>query len=270
MSKPYSRQTLVDYCLRTLGAPVIEINVDDDQLGDRLDEALQFYQEYHGDATIRRFRKYKLTATDITNKYIDVPDTYITISRVLPFNSNSGGTGDFNVEYQMMLNGLYDLNKPGGNMLQYRMTQDHLAMIDQLFDGKDQTVRFNRHISRLHIETRWGIDLKENDIIVFEGYEVVVPRTNAVNRTYSSGEDASAPTEETSRRIYNDMFLKRYLTALIKRQWGTNIKKFDGMQLPGGVTMNGQQIYDEANEEILKIEDEVQLKYEMPPAFYVG
>lgn len=270
MSKPYSRQTLVDYCLRTLGAPVIEINVDDDQLGDRLDEALQFYQEYHGDATIRRFRKYKITAADITNKYITVPDTYITISRVLPFNSNSAGTGDFNVEYQMMLNGLYDLNKPVGNLLQYRMTQDHLAMIDQLFDGKDQTVRFNRHINRLYIETRWGTDLKENDIIVFEGYEIVVPKTSSTTDTYGSGSDASATTEPTSTKIYNDMFLKRYLTALIKRQWGTNIKKFDGMQLPGGVTMNGQQIYDEANEEIQKIEEEVQLKYEMPPAFYVG
>ena len=98
MSKPYSRQTLVDYCLRALGAPVIEINVDDDQLGDRLDEALQFYQEYHSDAVIKRFRKYKLTANDITNKYITIPDTYLTISRVLPFNSNTGGTGGCNVE----------------------------------------------------------------------------------------------------------------------------------------------------------------------------
>ena len=270
MSKPYSRQTLVDYCLRTLGAPVIEINVDDDQLGDRLDEALQFYQEYHADATIRRFRKYTITNNDIINKYITVPDTFITISRVLPFNSNSAGTGDFNVEYQMMLNGLYDLNKPVGNLLQYRMSQDHLALIDQLFDGKDQTVRFNRHINHLYIETRWGTDLKAGDIIVFEGYEVVVPKTSSTAYTYASGNDISATTEYTSTKIYNDMFLKRYLTALIKRQWGTNIKKFDGMQLPGGVTMNGQQIYDEANEEIQKIEEEVQLKYEMPPAFYVG
>ena len=270
MSQPYSRQTLVDYCLRTLGAPVVEINVDDDQLGDRLDEALQFYQEYHADATVRRFRKYTITANDVSNKYIVVPDTFITISRVLPFNSNSAGTGDFNVEYQMMLNGLYDLNKPVGNLLQYRMSQDHLAMIDQLFDGKDQTVRFSRHTDQLFIETRWGTDLKENDVIVFEGYEVVVPDTSSTTSTYASGFDADATTQFTSKKIYNDMFLKRYLTALIKRQWGTNIKKFDGMQLPGGVTMNGQQIYDEANEEIQKIEEEVQLKYEMPPAFYVG
>ncbi len=270
MSKPYSRQTLVDYCLRALGAPVIEINVDDDQLGDRLDEALQFYQEYHSDAVIKRFRKYKITQADIDNEYIIIPDTYLTVSRVLPFNSNSGGTGDFNIEYQMMLNGLYDLNKGAGNMLQYSMTQQHLALIDQMFDGKDQTVRFNRHINRLYIETRWGTDLRLDQYIVFEGYEAVVPKTNSTGDTYGSGADVSATTEATSTKVYNDMFLKKYLTALVKKQWGTNIKKFDGMQLPGGVTMNGQQIYDEANEEIIKIEEEAQLKYEMPPAFYVG
>ena len=273
MSKPYSRQTLVDYCLRSLGAPVVEINVDDDQLGDRLDEAMQFYQEYHADATIKRYRKYKVTATDVTNKYITVPDTYLTITRVLPFDTaNTGGTANsgFNVEYQMMLNDVFDLAKPGASMLNYSMTQQHLALIDHMFDGKDQATRFNRHINRLYIETRWGTDLKEDDYIIIEGYEIVVPKTSSTASTYGSGTDTDAPTEATSTKIYNDMFLKRYLTALIKKQWGTNIKKFDGMQLPGGVTMNGQQIYDEANEEIQKIEEEVQLKYEMPPAFYVG
>jgi len=270
MSKPYSRQTLVDYCLRALGAPVIEINVDDDQLGDRLDEALQFYQEYHSDATVRRFRKYKVTSADIANQYITIPDTYLTITRVLPFDINEGGRGDFNIEYQMMLNGLYDLNKAASGMLNYSMTQQHLALIDHMFDGKDQTTRFNRHINRLYIETRWGTDLVADQYIIFEGYEMIVPDTSSTASTYGSGTDVDAPTEPTSTKVYNDMFLKRYLTALIKRQWGINIKKFDGMQLPGGVTMNGQQIYDEANEEIQKIEEEVQLKYEMPPAFYVG
>ena len=270
MSKPNSRQSLVDYCLRALGAPVIEINVDDDQLGDRLDEAMQFYQEYHSDAVIKRYRKYKITEDDIERRYIDVPDTFLTISRVLPFDSNSGGTGDFNIEYQMMLNDIYDLTKPSANMLNYSMTQQHLALIDHMFDGKDQTTRFNRHISRLYIETRWGTDLKEGQYIIIEGYEAIVPKTNSTAGTYGSGTDADAPTEPTSTRIYNDMFLKKYLTALIKRQWGINIKKFDGMQLPGGVTMNGQQIYDEAVQEIEKIEEEVQLKYEMPPAFFIG
>ena len=145
-----------------------------------------------------------------------------------------------------------------------------MALIDQMFDGKDQTTRFNRHISRLYIETRWGTDLKAGDFLIFEGYEVVVPKTNNTADTYGSGFDESAPTEPTSTKVYNDMFLKRYLTALIKRQWGINLKKFQGVQLPGGVEINGQQIYDEAIEEIRQIEEEVQLKYEMPPAFYVG
>ena len=170
----------------------------------------------------------------------------------------------------MMLNGLYDLNKAASGMLNYSMTQQHLALIDHMFDGKDQTTRFNRHINRLYIETRWGTDLVADQYIIFEGYEMIVPDTSSTASTYGSGTDVDAPTEPTSTKVYNDMFLKRYLTALIKRQWGINIKKFDGMQLPGGVTMNGQQIYDEANEEIQKIEEEVQLKYEMPPAFYVG
>jgi len=270
MSKPNSRQSLVDYCLRALGAPVIEINIDDDQLGDRLDEALQFYQEYHADATIRRFRKYKITAADVTNRYITIPDTYLTVTRVLPFDLNSGGSGDFDIQYQMMLNDVYDLRAPQSSMLTYRMTQDHIAMIDQIFDGKDQTVRFNRHINRLFIETRWGTDLKENDFLIFEGYEAIVPKTNNTSTTYGSGYDSEAPTEPTSTQVYNDMFLKRYLTALIKRQWGINLKKFQGIQLPGGVELNGQQIYDEAVEEIRQFEEEVQLKYEMPPAFYVG
>ena len=155
-------------------------------------------------------------------------------------------------------------------MLNYSMTQQHLALIDHMFDGKDQTTRFNRHIERLYIETRWGTDLKEGQYIIIEGYEAVVPKTNSTGNTYGSGSDVSAPTEPTSTRVYNDMFLKKYLTALIKKQWGINIKKFDGMQLPGGVTMNGQQIYDEAVQEIEKIEEEVQLKYEMPPAFFIG
>jgi hypothetical protein len=249
MAKPKSRQELVDYCLRNLGAPVIEINIDDDQLGDRLDDAIQFYQEYHADATIRRYRKHQITAQDVTNKYITLPESFIYVTRVLPFDVNASGTGDFNIEYQMMLQDIYDLRGPS-SILSYALSQEHLAMIDTLFDGKDQTVRFNRHMDRLFIETRWGSDLVKDQFIVIEGYETI------------------NPSDFTN--IYNDLFLKRYLTALIKRQWGTNLKKFEGMQLPGGVTINGQQIYDEAVDEINKIEEEMQSKYEMPPLDFMG
>ena len=248
MSKPGSRQELADYCLRALGAPVFEINIDDDQLGDRIDEAFQFYREYHSDATIRRYRKHQVTATDVTNEYIDIPETFIHISRVLPFQV-TGGAGDFNVEYQIMLNDIYDLRGPN-SVLHYAMSQQHLALVDTLFDGKDQTVRFNRHMNRLFIETRWGTDVKAGEFVIIEGYETVDPATFT--------------------DVYNDIFLKKYLTALIKRQWGTNLKKFGGLQLPGGVEINGQQIYDEANEEIKEIEEQMQSRYEMPPLDFMG
>ena len=248
MSKPGSRQELADYCLRALGAPVVEINIDDDQLGDRIDEAFQFYREYHSDATIRRYRKHQVTATDVTNEYIDIPETFIHISRVLPFQV-TGGAGDFNVEYQIMLNDIYDLRGPN-SVLHYAMSQQHLALVDTLFDGKDQTVRFNRHMNRLFIETRWGPDIKAGEFIIIEGYETVDPATFT--------------------DVYNDIFLKKYLIALIKRQWGTNLKKFGGLQLPGGVEINGQQIYDEANEEIKEIEEQMQSRYEMPPLDFMG
>ena len=248
MSKPGSRQELADYCLRALGAPVVEINIDDDQLGDRIDEAFQFYREYHSDATIRRYRKHQVTATDVTNEYIDIPETFIHISRVLPFQV-TGGAGDFNVEYQIMLNDIYDLRGPN-SVLHYAKSQQHLALVDTLFDGKDQTVRFNRHMNRLFIETRWGTDVKAGEFVIIEGYETVDPATFT--------------------DVYNDIFLKKYLTALIKRQWGTNLKKFGGLQLPGGVEINGQQIYDEANEEIKEIEEQMQSRYEMPPLDFMG
>lgn len=248
MSKPGSRQELADYCLRALGAPVVEINIDDDQLGDRIDEAFQFYREYHSDATIRRYRKHQVTATDVTNEYIDIPETFIHVSRVLPFQV-TGGAGDFNVEYQIMLNDIYDLRGPN-SVLHYAMSQQHLALVDTLFDGKDQTVRFNRHMNRLFIETRWGTDVKAGEFVIIEGYETVDPATFT--------------------DVYNDIFLKKYLTALIKRQWGTNLKKFGGLQLPGGVEINGQQIYDEANEEIKEIEEQMQSRYEMPPLDFMG
>ena len=189
-----------------------------------------------------------VTNIDVTNEYIDIPETFIHISRVLPFQV-TGGAGDFNVEYQIMLNDIYDLRGPN-SVLHYAMSQQHLALVDTLFDGKDQTVRFNRHMNRLFIETRWGTDVKAGEFVIIEGYETVDPATFT--------------------DVYNDIFLKKYLTALIKRQWGTNLKKFGGLQLPGGVEINGQQIYDEANEEIKEIEEQMQSRYEMPPLDFMG
>ena len=246
MAKPNSRQSLIDYALRALGAPVIEINVDEDQLEDRLDEALQFYQEYHSDSIIRNYRKHLVTQEDVTNGYVTLPDSMIFVNSVWPINASSTQAGMFSVEYQMHLNDLYNLRHPGV-LIDYEMTKSYMSLIDLKINGMSQKSTFSRHQNRVYIE---GNDLEEGIYIIVEGHEVLDP--------------------ETYTDIYNDMLLKKYLTALIKRQWGLNLIKFEGMQLPGGVTLNGRQIYDDAIQDIEKIEETMQLTFEKPTDFFVG
>jgi hypothetical protein len=235
MASPNSRQTLIDYCLRSLGQPVIEINIDDDQVSDRVDEAIQFYREYHSDAIIRHYRKHQLTQQNITDGYIDIPDQLLFVSRIFPLANNTvSSSGMWSARYQMHLNDVYDLQYAGA-LVNYEMTRQFLEMLDMQLNGVPP-VRFNRHMNRLYV--------------LVDAYSAIDP--------------------ETYTDIYNDMFLKKYTTALIKRQWGINLKKFEGIQLPGGVTMNGQQIYQEAIEEIKQLEDEMELKYEKPVDFFVG
>lgn len=249
MSKPFSRQLLADYCLRSLGAPVIEINLDDDQIDDRIDESIQFYQEYHNDAIIRTFRKHQIAAADLQNKYIKLPQSLLFVSRVLPLiNNNSFGSSMWSARYQMMLNDIYDLQYAGA-LVNYDMTRQYLELLDMMLNGVPP-VRFNRHMQTLFIDVEWGYELKVGDYVIVEGYESIDPDS------YNS--------------VYNDMFLKKYTTALFKKQWGNNLKKFEGVTLPGGVTLNGQQIYNEALEEITKLEEEIQLRFEMPPVFFIG
>lgn len=248
MANPSSRQGLIDYALRKLGSPVIEINVDDDQLEDRVDEALQFYQEYHSDAILKVYYKHQITAADIANEYVTLPDAITTVQRILPLSEENSTINMFDARYQIHLNDIFDLGNMG-DLSNYSMIQSYLTTMDMLLNGAEQ-VRFSRHMNRLHIDTDWGSDLKENDYIIVDAFQIIDP--------------------EQFNDVYNDMFLKRYVTALIKMQWGSNLSKFEGMQLPGGVTINAQRIMDEAREEITKIEEEMQLKYEMPPMFYMG
>lgn len=246
MAKPNSRQSLIDYCLRSLGAPVIEINVDEDQLEDRVDEAMQFYQEYHSDSIVRNYRKHLVTAEDVTNGYVTLPDSMIFVNSVWPIMASSSQSGMFSVEYQMHLNDLYNLRHPGV-LIDYEMTKQYMSLIDLKINGMSQKSTFSRHQNRVYIE---GNDLEEGIYIIVEGHETLDP--------------------DTYTDIYNDMLLKKYLTALIKRQWGLNLIKFEGMQLPGGVTLNGRQIYDDATQDIEKIEETMQLTYEKPTDFFVG
>jgi len=248
MAVPNSRQTLIDYCLRTLGEPVLEVNVDEDQVSDRIDEALQFYQEYHSDAIYKVYHKHQITAADVTNEYIDIPDAVTTVQRIFPLNDENSSINMFDARYQIHLNDIFDLRNAGA-LSNYYQTQQYMSTIDLLLNGTEQ-VRFNRHMNRLYIDADWGEDLKENDYVIVDAYRIVDP--------------------DTHTDVYNDMFLKRYAVALIKKQWGANLIKFEGMQLPGGVTLNGRQLYDDAVTEIAAVEEQMQLKYEMPPDFFMG
>ena len=248
--KPTSRQELIDYCLRALGAPVLQINVAPEQLEDRLDEALQFYQEYHDDSMIHHFRKHQFTQEDLDSQYIDIPEDLIFVVRILPFGSLSSREPMFNIEYQTHLNDIYDLRAPG-SLVNYRMIKKHMSLLDDMFNkGQHQRIRFNRHMNKLYIDTNWETSFRVGDYLVIEGYSTVDP-DEYVN-------------------VYNDMFLKRYLTSLIKKQWGLNLKKFGRLQLIGGVEVDGQTIYSEAIEELRQFEEDVSTHWSTLPMGCIG
>jgi hypothetical protein len=247
MATVTTREGLKDYCLRRLGAPVIEINVEENQIEDRIDDAFQFYREYHYDAVEMVYLKHQFTSTDITNQYISVPDAVVGVSRVLPFSNRSDGTNMFSIRYQILLNDLYSLMST--NIIYFYQVKQELELINQILVGV-KPIRFNRHMNRLYIDMDWTADAVAGDYIIVECYRILDP--------------------ETYRDVYNDMFLKRYCTALIKRQWGENLKKFNGVQLPGGVSINADQIYQDALTEITQIETEMQSRFELPVDFFTG
>jgi hypothetical protein len=252
MARPTTRAQLIDYCLRKLGEPVTEVNIDDDQIEDRIDEALQYYQEYHSDAVKRVFVKHQLTEEDVENKYITLPESLISIFRVFPINTSSvGGSDMFSAKYQMHMNDLNSLHGGMGNLVDYEIFRQYLGLIDMTVNGMSQQITFTRHMNRLSIEINWEENgLTEGKFIILEGYQTLDPQA------YPD--------------IYNDMTLKKYATALLKLQWGQNLVKFEGMQLPGGVTINGRAILDDAKEEIAKLEEEFDSRFSFPPDFFVG
>ncbi len=247
MAKPNSRSTLQDYCLRNLGAPVIEINVDEDQLEDRTDDAIQFYQEYHSDAVIREYIKHQLTETDITNSYITVADSITSVVRMLKITGTTG-SALFDMGYHMRLNDILMLQGLGTQMQEYVQAQQKLSLVDHRLQSEEH-IRFSRHMNRLHSDEGFG-NLNAGDYIVLEVYSIIAP--------------------DTYVDVYNDLYLKKYLTALIKRQWGANLMKFQDFTLPGGITLNGRQIYEDAIEEIQGLEEEARLIWAMPDNFLMG
>ncbi len=251
MANPNSRDSLIDYCKRRLGDPVIEINVDEDQLEDRVDEALQYYQEYHSESTLRTYLKHLVTEDDVTNEYIPLSSDITYVSKLFPITSNfSMSRNFFDIKYQMMLNDVADLQNFAGDLAYYEQLQQYLSLLDMKLNGTPQ-IQFSRKQNRLYVFGDFqDKDILAGDYVVAEVYKIINPNTHT--------------------SIYNDMWLKEYTTSLIKQQWGANLIKFEGMQLPGGVILNGRQIYDDATGEIERLRETIRLEHEMPPDFFVG
>ena len=280
MAKPTTRQELVDYCLRQLGAPVLEINVDDDQIDDLVDDAIQYFNERHFDGVERMYLKYQISEDDIkrasgsgtdgvgivtttgtanvsgigtitsnfyeNSNFIQVPDSVIGIERIFKFDTSSISGGMFSIKYQLFLNDLYYFNSV--ELLQYTMTKRYLEDIDFLLTT-DKQIRFNKRQNRLYLDIDWKAQTK--------GTFLVIDCQRALD-----------PTQFT--KVFNDSFLKRYLTLLIKRQWGLNMMKFSGTRLPGGIELNGRQYYEDAERELADIKQRMSLEYELPPLDFIG
>jgi len=250
MAAPSTRQTHIDYCLRRLGDPVIEINVDDDQLEDRVDESLEYFREYHSEALQRTFLKHLVTATDVTNEFITIDSAITQVTKLFSIQTGTSTTNFFDIKYQMMLNDMTDIHGTMGNLAYYDMMQQYLGTIDMMLNGNPQTT-FVRKQNRLYIHG----DFADGDIVAGK---------YLVAEVYKEINDSDYTT------VWNDLWLKEYTTALFKQQWGQNLIKFDGMVLPGGVTLNGRQIYDDASQDILALRERIRLEHEMPADFFIG
>jgi hypothetical protein len=248
MAQVTTRDELKDYALRRLGAPVITINVDDEQLEDRIDDAIQFYQDYHYDATESYFWKHEITQQDVDQKYFTIDPGILGITRIFALNETITKNNMFDLRYQLRLHELYDFTST--SYTNFSITMQHLQNLSEMFTG-EVPIRFQRHTGRLYVDWGWGSSqIPVGSMVVAEGYKAIDP--------------------ETFESVYNDRWLKEYVTSLFKRQWGDNMKKFGGIQLPGGLTLNGKETFDEAMQEIQRLETEMQDRYELPVQFLVG
>ena len=283
--KPANRQDFIEYCLRKLGAPVLEINVDDEQIDDAVDDGIQMFNERHFDGVERMYLKYQISQDDIdrgrarndsgstntagivttvgtsstitgygsttsnwyeTSNFLQVPDSVVGVERIFKFDSSSISSGMFSIKYQLFLNDLYYFNSV--ELLQYAMTKTYLEDIDFLLTP-DKQVRFNKRQGRLYLDMDWGAQTVDN-YLVLDCFRALDP--------------------EDFNQIYNDIFLKEYVTLLIKRQWGQNMIKFKGVKLPGGIEMNGREIYDDAERALESFRERFKLEYELPPLDFIG
>ncbi len=280
MAQPASRSDLINYCKRQLGAPVLEINIADEQVDDLVDDALQYFHERHFDGVVQTYLKYKITQDDIdrgrarggnntagivtttassdidgasvtfsyeeNSNYIQVPPSIIGINKIFRFDNSTISGGMFSLKYQLFLNDLYFFNSM--EMLSYAMTKTYLSDIDFLLNTEKQ-IRFNQRQDRLYLDVDWG-NVEKDEYIVLDCWRLLDPNDFT--------------------RVYNDSFLKKYLTALMKRQWGQNLIKFQGVKLPGGIELNGRQIYDDAEKDLEIIREQMSNTYELPPLDMIG
>ncbi len=268
MATPSTRETLKQYCLRNLGKPVIDINVDDDQVEDRIDEALQYFSQYHVDGVERMYLKYEVTQADVTrmttdssesitedsvtttwkqgNNFLVVPSSVISVVNVFPL-SDRANLNMFDVRYQLRLNDLYDFSST--SIVHYEMTMQHLDFLDHILVG-EKPMRFNQLSNKLFLDMDWSNDITVGEFLIFEVYRKVDPAT------YTD--------------LFDDLYLKRYTTTLIKRQWGQNLSKFSGTAMLGGVTLNGPELFSTAIDEQSRLEEEIRLNYEEPPHMQQG
>lgn len=246
-SKPANKEELKDFCLRQLGYPVIQINVDDVQVDDAVELAFEYWNEFHFDGTERTYVKHQITQTDKDNKYIQLSDQIIGAVRIFPVGGTNLSMNMFDLRYQLRLNDLWDLSST--SYTNYALTMQHLATLDLIFTGQSP-IRFNKINNRLYVDQDWANDVSVGEYVIVEAMIITDP--------------------VAFTRTWNDRMLKKLATAYVKKQWGANMSKFDKMQLPGGVTMRGSEIYAEAVKDIAEAEQEIRNTYEQPPIFYTG
>ena len=270
MAIPTTKATFKSYCLRALGDGVIDINISDDQADDRIDEALQYFAQYHYDGVEKMYLKYQITQTDIDrargnttttsadsidstitgsfkegSNFIPMPSAVVSVSNIFDF-SNAMTNNMFDIRYQLRLNDLYDFSST--SIIHYQMTMQQLDMLSHVLVG-EVPIRYNQHQNRLYLDMDWE-QITVGEFLIIECYRKIDP--------------------ETYTDIFDDIYLKRYATALIKRQWGANLSKFNGVATLGGVSMNGEQIYSQAIEEIQRMEEEIKLTFETPIDYMIG
>lgn len=246
MAQPTSREEFKEWCLRKLGKPVIEINVDNDQVDDRIDEALSYYWDYHFDGTEKMYVKRQITQRDIENGWIPVPENVIGVVNIFPISGNLSGSGIFSANYQFVLNNLHDF--VNYDMINYYMSFQNLAFMQEILSGR-QPIRYNRHMNKLHVDVSKD-KLNVGDYLVYECYQIVDP--------------------DFYTDVWKDRWLQNYATAKIQEAWGRNLTKFTGMNLPGNVQFNGEKILDDAREDIRKMEDEMITSYSLPITDMIG